>query len=138
MRAIFWIFGILGLGNGLWMMLSPSGWYYGLPASVPDTGPLNTHFVRDVGAAYLTLGLVFCFTAARASRHRGVVMAAATFNLLHALVHLYDLVTGRLGAHHWQLDLPGVFVPTAVLLVLCAPRWWPREASWPESLHQKS
>lgn len=128
MRAFFWIFGILGAANGLWMILSPSGWFYGLPAAVPDTGPLNLHFVRDVGAAYLTFGIAFCFTAPDARRHRGVVLTAAAFYVLHALFHVFDLVTGRLGSHHWLLDLPGVFLPAVILVVLCAPRWWSTQA----------
>lgn len=125
MRAIFWVLGILSLANGLWMMLSPSGWFFGLPAGVPDTGPLNLHLVRDVGAAFCTLGVMFCITAPKAERHRGVVVAAAIFSLLHSLVHVFDLLSGRLGAHHWLLDFPGVFLPTAGLLVLSMRRWWP-------------
>jgi hypothetical protein len=124
MRAIFWIFGVVCLGNGLWMLVSPGGWYNGLPAGVPDTGPLNLHFVRDIGAAFLTLGAVFCCTAPRASRHRSVVLAAAFFFSLHAVIHLMDLAAGRLGSHHWLLDLPGVFLPAIILGVLCAPPWW--------------
>ena len=128
MRAIFWIFGIFNTANGVWMILAPRAWYYGLPARVPDTGPLNGHFVRDIGAAFLTLGIAFCFTAPRASRHRGVVLAAAVFYALHGLIHVFDLASGRLDAHHWLIDLPGVFLPAVVLGVLCAPRWWSREA----------
>ena len=111
MRKVFWFFGFFNTANGLWMLLAPRVWYYGLPAGVPDTGPLNVHFVRDIGAAFLTLGLVFCFTAPRAERHRGVVFAAGAFYLLHALIHVVDLATGRLAGHHWLLDLPGVFLP---------------------------
>ena len=84
MRVIFWIFGIGSLLNGLWMLLAPSSWYYGLPAAVPDTGPLNLHFVRDIGAALITLGAVFCVAAPRAERHRPVLLAATLFFGLHA------------------------------------------------------
>jgi hypothetical protein len=124
LRAIFWGVGILDVANGLWMLVAPESWYYHLPAGVPDTGPLNHHFVRDIGAAFLTIGAVFCVTARRASSHRGVVLAAALFYLLHAAVHLLDLMTGHLPPHHWLVDLPGVFLPAAILTVLCLPRWW--------------
>jgi hypothetical protein len=120
MRAFLWIFGILSAANGLWMIVSPSGWFYGLPAGVPDTGPLNAHFVRDVGAAYLTFGMAFCFAASHVFHQRTVILIATIFYLLHALVHMFDLATGMLSAHHWLLDLPGVFLPAIVLLVLCA------------------
>jgi hypothetical protein len=85
------------------------------------------HFIRDLGAAFLTLGVAFCVAAPRAVRHRGVVLAAAAFYGLHALIHVSDLATGRLAGHHWLLDLPGVFLPAIFLGVLCAPRWWPKD-----------
>src|SRR5581483_2403752 len=51
MRLAYTILGLLNVANGVWMLLAPASWYYRLPAGVPDTGPLNPHFVRDVGAA---------------------------------------------------------------------------------------
>lgn len=126
MKKIFWFFGLFNAANGLWMLFAPHSWYRRLPAAVPDTGPLNLHFVRDLGAAFLTLGLAFCFAAPRAPQHRAVVLAATAFYFLHALIHVFDLLTGRLAPHHWLLDLPGVFLPAIALAILCAPRWWPR------------
>ena len=51
----------IGLGlalaaNGLLMLLDPAGWY-ALAPGVPETGPLNLHFVRDIGCAYILAGL---------------------------------------------------------------------------------
>src|SRR6266576_1751231 len=51
----------IGLGlalaaNGLLMLLDPAGWY-ALAPGVPETGPLNLHFVRDIGCAYILTGL---------------------------------------------------------------------------------
>src|SRR5215469_5072628 len=106
MKKIFWFFGLFNSSNGLWMLLAPRAWYYGLPAGVPDTGPLNLHFVRDLGAAFLTIGLTFCFAAPHAERHRGVVFTAAAFYVLHAFIHVSDLATGRLAGHHWLVDVP--------------------------------
>ena len=124
MRGIFLVLGLVGLANGLWMLLAPVGWYHHLPAGVPDTGPLNLHFVRDVGAAFTTIAVAFLVAAPRARAHRDVVLAAALFFGLHALVHVADLVSGRLPVTHWLVDLPGVFVPAIFLVVLALPRWW--------------
>src|SRR5262244_864644 len=124
MTPLFWILGLMNLANGLWMLAAPEGWYHALPAGVPDTGPLNLHFVRDIGAAFTTIGVAFCVAAPRAARHRGVVLAAALFSVLHALIHVADIVAERLPADHWLIDLPGVFVPAAFLVVLALPRWW--------------
>jgi hypothetical protein len=124
MRTVFLVLGLLNLGNGLWMLLAPAGWYRGLPAGVPDTGPLNVHFVRDIGAAFTTIGVAFLVAAPDARRHRGVLLAAALFYVLHALIHVADLASGRLDADHWLIDLPGVFAPAILLVVLSLPRWW--------------
>ncbi len=124
MSAFFWLFGAMNVANGLWMLLAPASWYHGLPAEVPDTGPLNPHFVRDIGAAFLTLGVALWAAAPAARRHPGVLRATALFYGLHALVHVADLLAGRLAADHWLVDLPGVFVPAIGLAVLSLPRWW--------------
>src|SRR2546422_556992 len=85
---------------------------------------LHPHFVRDIGAAFLTLGVALWAAAPAARRHPGVLRATALFYGLHALVHVADLLAGRLAADHWLVDLPGVFVPAIGLAVLSLPRWW--------------
>jgi hypothetical protein len=124
MTALFWVLGLFNVANGLWMLGAPADWYEHLPAGVPDTGPLNLHFVRDIGAAFTTIGVAFCAAAPRAREHRAVVLAAGLFSVLHALVHVADLLAGRLPHDHWLIDLPGVFVPAIFLSVLALPRWW--------------
>jgi hypothetical protein len=52
------------------------------------------------------------------------VVLAGLFLVLHALIHVADLVAGRLPGEHWLVDLPGVFVPAILILVLALPRWW--------------
>ena len=124
MRVLLWVLGITSIANGLWMLGGPEAWYHELPAGVPDTGPLNSHFVRDIGAAYLTIGAMVCAAAEMPHYRRFAVAVAATFNALHAGIHVADLMTGRLGLDHWLIDAPGVFAPAILLAVLCLPRWW--------------
>ena len=134
MGVVFWLLGILNVLNGLWMLLAPESWYVHLPAAVPDTGPLNVHFVRDIGAAFSTIGVAFCVAATHAPARRGVLFAATLFFTLHAVVHVADMLTGRLHHTHWAIDFPGVFLPAIILSVLCLPRWWhSEEAQWPAS-----
>jgi len=128
MQALFWVFGLVNVANGLWMLLAPEAWYHDLPAAVPDTGPLNLHFVRDIGAAFFTIGVAFLAAARYPSWRRGVLLAATLFFVLHAVVHVTDLISGRLHAEHWLIDLPGVFLPAILLLVLSLPRWWKEAA----------
>ena len=109
------LLGASSLVNGVWMLLDPPGWYVNLPAAVPDTGPLNEHFVRDIGTAFLTLALAFVW-AAYAPRWRPPLLAIATFFLVaHAGLHLFDTARGFLDAHHWLLDFPGVYLPALLL-----------------------
>jgi hypothetical protein len=128
MQTLFLVLGLMNLANGLWMLFAPESWYLHLPAGVPDTGPLNPHFVRDIGAAFSTIGGALLIAAGRPAARRGVLLATTTFYVLHALLHLDDIVTGRLPPSHWAIDFPGVFLPAVLLVVLCLPRFWPTRA----------
>jgi hypothetical protein len=126
MRPLLWIFGLIGLGNALWMLADPASWYQNLPARVPDTGPLNPHFVRDIGCAFAAVSLGFCLAAEVPAARRGALYVGTLFYGFHALLHVADILTGRLPADHWWVDLPGVFVPALLLGVLCLPRFHAR------------
>ena len=54
--------------TALWMLADPAGWYAGLPAAVPDFGPLNEHFVRDIGATFTMLGIALALGGRRSRR----------------------------------------------------------------------
>ncbi len=114
-----WLFLILGVGmlaNALWMLAGPMHWYTDLPAAVPDTGPFNAHFVRDIGCAFLTVGIGLIW-AAVSERHRlPLAVISAIFLGAHALLHVYDTARGALGSDHWQLDLAGVYLPAILML----------------------
>ena len=113
-----WLFAVLGLGmlaNAIWMLAGPMHWYNELPAAVPDTGPFNSHFVRDIGCAFLTVGIALIW-AARSTRWRLPLAAtAALFLGAHALLHIYDTALGNLPSSHWVLDFAGVYLPAIVL-----------------------
>jgi len=87
--------------------------------------------VHYSGAPLMTIVVAFAVPAERPAARHGVILAAALFYTLHAVVHVADLFTGRLHGGHWALDLPGVFLPAIILLVLCLPVWWqsPRKMS---------
>ena len=113
-----WVLLVAGAGsvaNGLWMLAGPMHWYQELPAAVPDTGPFNPHFVRDIGCAFLTVGIAQIWAALSPGWRFPLVTAAALFLGAHALLHVYDTAVGNLPHTHWWLDLPGVYLPAAVL-----------------------
>ena len=119
---------ILGAGlaaNGLFTLGDPAAWYAAVPG-VPMTGPLNPHFVRDIGCAYVVAGAALAAFAFDA-RARAAALAGGAFLALHALVHLWDWASGREMLDHLIADLPAVFAPPALALWL----------AWPNSIVRK-
>jgi len=112
------IFAVSNLANGAWMLAVPVHWYEHLPAAVPDFGPLNEHFVRDIGAAFTVIGLGLAVAAVVPRWRVAACAAAAAFYGLHALVHVVDTLRGLVGPEHWLIDLPGVYVPAVLLAVV--------------------
>jgi hypothetical protein len=118
-----WVLCLAALGNlanGLWMLADPAGWYRDLPAAVPDTGPLNEHFVRDIGAAFVVMAAALGWAAARPALRVPMLGLVMLFYVLHALVHVYDTLRGLLPATHWTIDFPGVYLPALLLTALVA------------------
>ena len=114
------LLGIVMLANALWMLAGPMHWYRELPAAVPDTGPFNAHFVRDIGCAFLTVGVALLWGAFAPAQRRPLTAIAALFLAAHALLHIYDTARGALDATHWGLDLLGVYAPALLLLGVVA------------------
>ncbi len=112
------LFALSNLANGAWMLAAPAHWYHTLPAAVPDFGPLNEHFVRDIGCAFTLLGVGLGIAAVLPAWRVPALAAASGFYLLHALVHLLDTARGLVGPEHFLIDLPGVYAPALILLAL--------------------
>lgn len=117
------VLGIFALGNlvnAVWMLADPIHWYENLPAAVPDFGPLNEHFVRDIGCTFFLLGAALA-VAALVPRWRIIACGAtAGFYVLHALVHVVDTLRGLVGPEHWRIDLSGVYIPAILMTVVAA------------------
>ena len=111
------IIGVGGLANAAWMLFAPGHWYANLPAGVPDYGPLNEHFVRDIGCTFATMGVALVWAALSRRYRLPLVAIAAVFFGGHALLHVYDTLRGAVEANHWWLDVPGVYLPAVVLAI---------------------
>jgi hypothetical protein len=110
MRVIAaWIVGLGLIANGLTMLAVPDVWYASMPG-VPQTGPFNPHFVRDIGAAYVVAGAALVWFAID---HAGqpAAQAGAAFLTVRALVHLWDAAAGHEHVHQLLVDVPTVFLP---------------------------
>jgi hypothetical protein len=109
--------GALGLGlavNALVMLADPALWYQRLPG-VSASGPLNVHFVRDIGCANLVVGIAFLGRAlARPVRWSAVTMAAVLL-CVHAILHVWELLGApRDAGHRFARDLAPVYLPAAL------------------------
>src|SRR5262249_2367528 len=114
-----YVLGLYGLGNlanGAWMLADPRGWYDRLPAGVPDFGPLNEHFARDIGSIFLIVGAALLGAAlSRPVRLPGLLFAPG-FVWLPALLLVSDAARGLGGPPHWLLDLGPVYLPAVVMV----------------------
>jgi hypothetical protein len=128
MRALLVrVFGAALAASGVFMFLAPALWY-GLYPDVADTGPLNPHFVRDIGAAYIVLGGAFLWFAVDA-RARAAALAGASFLALHAAVHLWDAAAGRETLRHLAEDVVAIILPAMLAFWMA----WPRSRSAKET-----
>jgi hypothetical protein len=114
--------------NGLAMLFAPEAWYQAVPG-VAFTGPLNTHFVRDIGCAYLVSGASLGLRAWCGSTVAPGAMVGATFLLLHAAVHLGETLAGLCGWSTLLRDVPGVVLPAIAAFALGWPSGRPRLSS---------
>src|SRR4051812_35554810 len=73
--------------NGLFMLSAPHTWYHAVPG-VNDTGPLNLHFVRDVGCAYLVAAGGMAWRAAIPASGWAAALIGSVFLLLHVALHI--------------------------------------------------
>lgn len=99
------------------MLFQPEDWYKNT-AGVPETGPMNAHFIRDIGAAFLMSGAAFALFAIRKISWE-VVAVGAVFPGIHGGIHAYGLLVGHSHAS-LAVDFFGVVVPglLAALLAL--------------------
>ncbi|MCP5184263.1 MAG: hypothetical protein H6993_09890 [Pseudomonadales bacterium] len=113
------VLGITLVANGVYMITAPEPWYWIVPG-VPDRGPFNQHFVRDIGFLYLLMGAAFIAGAVYDSYRRQLWLLPALWLVCHALFHIWEVVVGICGPASLVEDFAGVTLPAllAVGLVL--------------------
>lgn len=128
---LFLFLGVMSLVNGSWMLFSAETWYEYLPAAIPDTGMFNGHLIRDLGLVYALSGGGFVWSAFQLSRAYPVMIGQAVFYGGHALLHVIDILLGRLPESHWIEDALGVFLPGILVTAIATPALWRRLVSGP-------
>lgn len=120
LKSIYNILGSICIGNALWMLFSASSWFQKMPIAAEDTGPLNTHFVHDVGWVYLLTGMGALWCAKQLNKCFQVHLGITLFLAGHACIHIFEILTGALPTSHWLIDFPLVTLP-AILLLFITP-----------------
>ena len=109
---------LIALGNGAYMVWDPNGWYTLLP-TVQSTGPGNLHFIRDIGFAYLTSGIMLGYAARFPSGRWLGALAGVLWLSMHGLFHVWELFSGTGAQRVFWLDAPSVLgLPLIVLIAL--------------------
>jgi hypothetical protein len=120
-RIVSVVLGVILGGNGV-VMLFAGLWWYGVVPGVTATGPFNPHFVRDIGAAYVTAGgglLAYAFWPRVAW---SALVASAAFQLMHVAVHVFDAACGRAPLHDVARDFAAVYLPAIVTALFALKR----------------
>ena len=121
-RVLLGFLALTGVGTGGWAYFAPHHWYDTFPGLglswLPQLGPYNEHFVRDVGSFFLGLAVLSALTlvyVANTTLVRVSASAWAVFNLLHLILHLQML-------HHYSPrdQVLNVIVLSTLLLVSLA------------------
>lgn len=115
--AVAVLLGVAMLANGVFMLLSPEGWYLAVPG-VTSTGPFNQHFVRDIGLIFLLLGGAFLVGAARPEVRVWLWGAPTLWLIGHALFHLWEVAVGICSPSVIPRDFPAVTLPAIIGLFL--------------------
>ena len=92
MRILAIVLGALMAANGVFMFVDPPSWYAAVPG-VTETGPLNLHFVRDIGIAYGVAGAAIIW-GSWGGGWRATALGAA-FLALHSLLHVGETIMGH-------------------------------------------
>jgi hypothetical protein len=85
------LLGLFHLGNGLFMLAAPDAWYATVPGVV-QSGPMNHHFIVDIGLAFAASGAFMILGARAGMAAAALALAGATFPALHALFHVWEWI----------------------------------------------
>jgi hypothetical protein len=114
MKILTYILAAVMAANGVYMFVDPAGWYAAVPG-VPETGPLNMHFVRDIGIAYFTAGAGLVWSELGAGW--GASALAALFIGLHSALHIGETI----GGHHHDVilnEIAAVHLPAVLAIAI--------------------
>ncbi|CAF1065598.1 unnamed protein product [Didymodactylos carnosus] len=87
-------------------------------SGVPESGPLNVHFVRDVGCIFFISGVGLLIAAFSIEYRLPLFTINTSFYMMHMFVHIHEVISGRLRPGIFWTDLPGIYLPAAITMTL--------------------
>jgi len=114
--ALALLLAAMSAANGLFMIIDPIGWYHAVPGVI-ETGPPNTHFITDIGCAYLASAVLLVAAVLRPQSRGVLTLAAALWPTMHAVVHIVGLFTGH-GSAVSATEMVGIYLPVAAQIAL--------------------
>ncbi len=90
-RILLGAIAIAHIVNGAFMIIWPEDWFEAVPG-VSEDGPLNVHFVIDVGFSYLASGVGLLIGTWPGERRAIFAVAGATWPALHAAFHVRNWI----------------------------------------------
>ena len=124
MFTVVFLLATMLIANGTVMIFAPESWYTLVPGAT-DTGPLNVHFVRDIGVVYAIAGAGLLWRLIDPWRGWPVVLASGLFLLAHACLHFVELLST---AHHnvyYPSDIVTIYLPAVLVIYFARPRPYP-------------
>jgi hypothetical protein len=111
--------GAFHVANAFVMLAVPASWYAAVPG-VAMNGPFNSHFVRDIGFAFLVSGAGLMLGARKGRDAAVLAVAGAMWPALHGLFHLYGWIAEGFRAEPAvaAAEVSGVVLPGALGVVL--------------------
>lgn len=115
-QALVGVAALVALGNGLFMLADPIGWYQWVD-TVKGTGPANAHFIRDIGLAYLICALLMGYGAVNLPMRWGAALAGAGWLTLHGALHVWEVMQGLCAPGIFWTEAPGTLGPPLLALI---------------------
>ena len=109
-KGIAIVLGVITLANGVFMTIAPESWYWLVPG-VPDRGPFNQHFIRDIGIAYMLIGTAFIYGATYVKYRLPLWFMPTAWLAGHAVFHVWEVIVGICGPEALIVDFAGVTLP---------------------------
>lgn len=104
------LLGLAVMSNGVFMIITPEPWYWAIPG-VPDRGPFNQHFIRDIGFIYLLMGAAFIYGAIYKHYQLPLWLLSTAWLICHAVFHIWEVIVGICGPESLIEDFSGVTLP---------------------------